>query len=59
MTEDGAAGQSRVDDGGPPSSMNFLDKHHLSARYKEGNAPHHWVFAVSENGWTTNKLSLQ
>jgi hypothetical protein len=27
--------------------------------YKEDDLPHDWVIAVSENGWTTNKLGLQ
>jgi hypothetical protein len=36
----------------------FQGKNHLSAWYKEDNLPHDWVIAVSENGWTTNKLGL-
>jgi hypothetical protein len=42
-----------------PPFMIFQGKHHLSAWYKEDDLTCNWVFAVSENGWTTNKLGLQ
>jgi hypothetical protein len=42
-----------------PPFVIFKGKHHLSAWYKEDNLPHNWVIAVSDNGWTTNKLGLQ
>jgi hypothetical protein len=42
-----------------PPFIIFQGKHHLSAWYKEGSAPHDWVIAVSENGWTSNELGLQ
>jgi hypothetical protein len=41
-----------------PPFIIFQGKHHLSAWYKEDDLPHDWVVAVSENGWTTNKLGL-
>ena len=41
-----------------PPFIIFKGRHHLSAWYKEGDLPHDWVIAVSENGWTTNKLGL-
>jgi hypothetical protein len=41
-----------------PPFIIYKGKHHLSAWYKEGNLPYNWVVAVSENGWTTNKLGL-
>lgn len=42
-----------------PPFVIFQGKTHLSALYKEEDIPHDWVIAVSENGWTTNKLGLQ
>jgi hypothetical protein len=42
-----------------PPFIIFQGKNHLSAWYKEEDLPHDWVIAVSENGWTTNKLGLQ
>ncbi|KAH5487729.1 hypothetical protein HBI31_142170 [Parastagonospora nodorum] len=42
-----------------PPFIIFKSRHHLSAWYKEEDLPHNWVIAVSKNGWTTNKLSLQ
>jgi hypothetical protein len=42
-----------------PPFVIFQGKHHLSAWYKEDDLPHDWVIAVSENGWTTNKLGLE
>ena len=34
-------------------------RQHLSTWYELGDLPHDWVIAVSENGWTTNKLGLE
>ena len=34
-------------------------RQHLSSWYESGDLPHDWVIAVSENGWTTNKLGLE
>ncbi|KAI1517386.1 transposase [Pyrenophora tritici-repentis] len=42
-----------------PPFIIFKGKNHLSAWYKEDNLPRDWVIAVSENGWTTNKLGLE
>ncbi|KAF7579474.1 hypothetical protein PtrM4_037140 [Pyrenophora tritici-repentis] len=42
-----------------PPFIIFQGKNHLSAWYKEDNLPYDWVIAVSENGWTTNTLSLE
>jgi hypothetical protein len=42
-----------------PPFIIFQGKHHLSAWYKEEDLPQDWVIAVSENGWTTNKLGLE
>jgi hypothetical protein len=41
-----------------PPFIIFQGKNHLTAWYKEDNLPNDWVIAVSENGWTTNKLGL-
>jgi hypothetical protein len=40
-----------------PPFIIFQGKHHLSARYRN-DLHHDWVIAVSENGWTTNKLGM-
>ena len=42
-----------------PPFIIFQGKHHLSAWYKEESLPRDWVIAVSENGWTTNKLGIE
>jgi hypothetical protein len=42
-----------------PPFIIFQGYYHLSAWYKEDNLPRDWVIAVSENGWTTNKLGLE
>jgi hypothetical protein len=42
-----------------PPFIIFKGRHHLSAWYKEDTIPQDWVIAVSENGWTTNELSLE
>jgi hypothetical protein len=42
-----------------PPFVIFQGKHHLSAWYKKEDLPHNWVIAVSENGWTTDRLGLQ
>ncbi len=36
----------------------FKGKVHLSTWYKDAAIPPDWVIAVSENGWTNNKLGL-
>jgi hypothetical protein len=36
----------------------FTARHHLSSWYKEEDLPQDWAIAVSDNGWTTNTLSL-
>jgi hypothetical protein len=45
--------------GAIPPFIIFGGKHHLSAWYKEDQLPHDWVIALSENGWTTNELTLK
>jgi DDE superfamily endonuclease len=32
---------------------------YISAWYKEADIPYNWKLLVSENGWTSNKLSLK
>jgi hypothetical protein len=32
--------------------------YHLSAWYEDNNIPQDWAISVSENGWTTNELSI-
>ena len=34
-------------------------QYHLSAWYEEADFPRDWVIAVSDNGWTTNKLGVE
>jgi hypothetical protein len=36
----------------------FTARHHLSSWYKEEDLPQDWAIVVSNNGWTTNTLSL-
>jgi hypothetical protein len=40
-----------------PPFIIFAGKHHLSAWYEE-DIPRDWAIAVSDNGWTTNKLGV-
>jgi len=41
-----------------PPFVIFKGKWHLSSWYEDGRLPHDWRTAVSENGWTTNQLTL-
>lgn len=41
-----------------PPFLIFKGRCHLSAWYSD-DVPHDWVFAVSDNGWTTNELGFQ
>jgi hypothetical protein len=41
-----------------PPFIIFAGQHHLSAWYKE-DIPRDWAIAVSDNGWTTNKLGVE
>jgi hypothetical protein len=34
-------------------------RRHLSSWYELGDIPHEWIIAISENGWTNNKLGLE
>jgi hypothetical protein len=40
-----------------PPFIIFAGQHHLSAWYKE-DIPRDWAIAVSDNGWTTNKIGV-
>ncbi|KAJ8117809.1 hypothetical protein OPT61_g1084 [Boeremia exigua] len=37
----------------------FAGKYHLSAWYEEAEIPRDWAIAVSDNGWTNNKLRVE
>lgn len=37
----------------------FAGKYYLSAWYEEADIPRDWAIAVSDNGWTTNKLGVK
>jgi hypothetical protein len=41
-----------------PPFIIFAGKHHLSAWYEE-DIPRDWAIAVSDNGWTTNKIGVE
>src|SRR5438045_9070717 len=41
-----------------PPFIIYKGKNHLSAWYQELDIPRQWQFGVSDNGWTTNELSL-
>ena len=41
----------------PPFTI-YKGKNHLSNWYKETGIPSSWMFAVSDNGWTNNKLGF-
>lgn len=41
-----------------PPFVVFKGKWHLSSWYEDGRLPHDWRVAVSENGWTTNEVTL-
>jgi hypothetical protein len=40
-----------------PPFIIFAGQHHLSAWYEE-DIPRDWAIAVSDNGWTTNKIGV-
>jgi hypothetical protein len=42
-----------------PPFLIFAGKYHLSAWYEEESIPQDWAIAVSDNGWTTNKLGVE
>jgi hypothetical protein len=42
-----------------PPFLIFAGKYHLSAWYEEESIPRDWAIAVSDNGWTTNKLGVK
>jgi hypothetical protein len=37
----------------------FAGQYHLSAWYEEAEIPRDWVIALSDNGWTNNKLGVE
>jgi len=37
----------------------FAGQYHLSAWYKEAEILRDWAIAVSDNGWTNNKLGVE
>jgi hypothetical protein len=41
-----------------PPFLIFAGKYHLSAWYEGAEIPRDWAFAVSDNGWTNNKLGV-
>jgi hypothetical protein len=41
-----------------PPMIIFKGKMHQSSWYENGKLPYNWVIAVSENGWTNDKLGL-
>lgn len=41
-----------------PPFIIFAGQHHLSAWYKGNDIPSDWVISLSDNGWTTNELSI-
>jgi hypothetical protein len=41
-----------------PPFVIVAGKTHLSSWYEGSNLPRNWVIAVSENGWTTNKIGI-
>ena len=42
-----------------PPFIIFAGQYHLSTWYKDNDIPRDWAFAVSDNGWTTNKLGVE
>ena len=42
-----------------PPFVIFAGQYHLSAWYEGDDLPYDWVIAVSDNGWTTNKLGIE
>jgi len=41
-----------------PPFVIYAGKMHISTWYEDASIPRDWVIAVSENGWTSNKLGL-
>jgi len=42
-----------------PPFIILTGQYHLSAWYEDGAIPRDWAIAVSDNGWTTNKLGVE
>ncbi|KAJ8113466.1 hypothetical protein OPT61_g4409 [Boeremia exigua] len=42
-----------------PLFLILTGQYHLSAWYEDAVIPRNWVIAVSDNGWTTNKLGVE
>jgi len=42
-----------------PPFIIFAAKTHLSSWYQGTDIPKDWVISISENGWTTNELSVK
>jgi hypothetical protein len=42
-----------------PPFIIFAGQYYLSAWYEEAEIPRDWVIAVSDNGWTNNKLGVE
>ncbi len=42
-----------------PPFIIFSGKYHLAPWYKDASIPRDWVIALSDNGWTTNKLGVE
>ena len=42
-----------------PPFIIFASQYHLSAWYEGDDLPYDWAVAVSDNGWTTNKLGVE
>jgi hypothetical protein len=42
-----------------PPFIIFAGQHHLSAWYEGNDIPSNWVINLSDNGWTTNELSIE
>ena len=42
-----------------PPFLILTGQYHLSAWYEDAAIPRDWVIAVSDNGWTTNKLGVE
>jgi hypothetical protein len=42
-----------------PPFIILTGQYHLSAWYEDSAIPRDWAIAVSDNGWTTNKLGVE
>jgi hypothetical protein len=42
-----------------PPFLIFAGQYHLSAWYEEAEIPRDWAIALSDNGWTNNKLGVE